>query len=86
MGAGHREDVRFTANRHNHPPPCHPFVTAPLLLSPLVDGASPERNLACLTGKVLEGGEAWFVFVDRWGNETRWNLGAPESLPNLYAP
>ena len=45
----------------------------------------PEETYR-LTGKVLEGGEAWFVFVDRWGNETRWNLGAPESLPNLYAP
>ena len=45
----------------------------------------PEETYR-LTGKVLEGGEAWFVFVDRRGNETRWNIGASESLPNLYAP
>ena len=73
MGAGHREDVRFTANRHKY----RQGTLGAMVL--------PEETYR-LTGKVLEGGEAWFVFVDRWGNETRWNLGAPESLPNLYAP
>ena len=73
MGAGRREDVRFTANRHKY----RQGTSGAMVL--------PEETYR-LTGKVLEGGEAWFVFVDRWGNETRWNLGAPESLPNLYAP
>ena len=73
MGAGRREDVRFTANRHKY----RQSTSGAMVL--------PEETYR-LTGKVLEGGEAWFVFSDRWGHETRWNLGTPESLPNLYAP
>ena len=49
----------------------------------------PEETYR-LTGQEvhLEGDEAWFVstFSDRWDYETRWNLGVPESLPNLYTP
>ena len=65
--------LTFRANRHKY----RQGTSGAMVL--------PEETYR-LTGKVLEGGETWFVFSDRWGNETRCNLGIPESLPNLYAP
>ena len=65
--------LTFRANRHKY----RQGTSSAMVL--------PEETYR-LTGKVLEEDEAWFVFSDRWGNETRWNLGSPESLPNLYAP
>jgi hypothetical protein len=73
MAPGRRLDVRFTSNRHMYRQGTSGAMTL------------PEETYR-LTGKVLEGGEAWFVFSDRWGNETRWDLGLPTKLPNLYAP
>jgi len=73
MAPGRRMDVRFTANRHKY----RPGTSSAMVL--------PEESYR-LTGATLEEGTAWFVFSDRWGNETRWDLGAPTKLPNLYAP
>ena len=73
MAPGRRMDVRFTANRHNY----RPSTSSAMVL--------PEESYR-LTGATLEEGTAWFVFSDRWGNETRWDLGVPTKLPNLYAP
>ncbi|MGB1385175.1 MAG: hypothetical protein ACPG66_01970 [Flavobacteriales bacterium] len=73
MAPGRRLDVRFASNRHMY----RQGTSGAMVL--------PQETYR-LTGKMLEGGEAWFVFSDRWGNETRWNLGAPSVLPNLYAP
>ena len=73
MAPGQRLDVRFTSNRHLYRPGTSGAMTLP-------------QETYRLTGEVMEGGEAWFVFSDRWGNETRWDLGAPSVLPNLHAP
>ena len=73
MAPGRRMNVRFTANRHKY------------RMGTLGAMVLPEETYR-LTGEVLEGQEAWFVFSDRWGNQTCWDLGVPESLPNLYAP
>ena len=73
MASGYRSDVRFTANRHTY----RQGTSGAMVL--------PEETYR-LTGKALKEGEAWFVFFDRKGKETRWNLGVPENLPNLYAP
>ena len=45
----------------------------------------PEEKYK-VTGEVLEGGEAWLVFVDQKGRQTRWPLGVPEQRPNRHAP
>jgi hypothetical protein len=73
MAPGRRMDVRFTANRHKY----GQGTSGAMVL--------PEESYR-LTGATLEEGTAWFVFSDRWGNETRWDLGSPTKLPNLYAP
>ena len=73
MAPGRRINVRFTANRHKY----RMGNSGAMVL--------PEETYR-LTGEVLEGQKAWFVFSDRWGNQTCWDLGVPESLPNLYAP
>lgn len=65
--------LNFTANRHKY----RPGTSSAMVL--------PEESYR-LTGATLEEGVAWFVFSDRWGNETRWDLGTPTKLPNLYAP
>ena len=39
-----------------------------------------------LTGTKLEGDMAWFVFSDRWGNLSYWQLGSAMVLPKIYAP
>jgi hypothetical protein len=45
----------------------------------------PEEKYKA-TGEVLEGGEAWLVFVDHKGRQTRWPLGVPEQRSNRHAP
>ena len=73
MAPGRRMDVRFTANRHKY----RQGTSSAMVL--------PEESYR-VTGATLDEGTAWFVFSDRWGNETRWDLGSPTKLPNLYAP
>ena len=73
MGAGRRESVRFTANRHTYRPGMAGSMTL------------PEETYE-LSGVRIESGAAWLVHSDRWGNRTQWDLGIPETLPKLYAP
>ena len=73
MAPGRALDVRLSANRNRY----RSNVQSHHLI--------PEETYT-LTGQMLEGGEVWLVFRDRWGNETRWSLGVPEILPPLYAP
>ena len=73
MAPGRRLDVRFSANRHRYRQGTSGSITLP-------------TETYRLTGSSLEDDMAWFVYSDRWGNLTYWQLGPPMELPKLYAP
>ena len=45
----------------------------------------PEETYR-LTGKVLEGGEAWFVFVDRWETKRAGTSAPLNPCPTFTLP
>ena len=73
MAPGRRLDVRFSANRHQYRQGTSGSMTLP-------------TEQYRLTGTKLEGDMAWFVFSDRWGNLSYWQLGSAMVLPKIYAP